>query len=123
MQLSRLILLCDDEFVTDLIPVYGVVYMKEGLHKQFPWWIRRFALSGYDYSYPDFNVPHVTETTMIGVPLTGKAHLYRLSIFGQRWIEDVNRELVSTFPPVGEVSVQGDDYTPDIDLMRVLQNV
>lgn len=122
MELSALILLYDDEFEVPLEGIYGVVYMVPEAVKEFPWWIRRFS---FDDRYPesDFVVPKPGKSTVIGVPLSETAHRYRMAIFGQRWIEDVNREIVSTFPPVNEVSVQGDDYVPDIDLMRILQNV
>lgn len=123
MELSRIILLYDDEFEVPLETVYGVVYMVPGLTKQFPWWIRRFCFEGYDYPQPDFEILDTGVSSTVGIPLNKKAHEYRKSIFGQRWIEDLNREIVSTFPPLSEVSVQGDDYTPDLDLMRILQNV
>lgn len=122
MELSALILLYDDKFEVPLEGIYGVVYMVPEAAKEFPWWIRRFSFDGR-YPEPDFVVPKPGKSTVIGVPLSETAHLYRMAIFGQRWIEDVNREIVSTFPPVNEVSVQGDDYVPDIDLMRILQNV
>lgn len=122
MELSAIILLYDDEFEVPLEGIYGVVYMIPGLTKQFPWWIRRFSFAEH-YPMPDFAVPNPGKSTVIGTQLSEKAHTYRMAIFGQRWIEDVNREIVSTFPLVNEVSVQGDDYVPDIDLMRILQNV
>ena len=123
MELSRIILLYNDEFEIPLETVYGVVYMVPGLTKQFPWWIRRFCFEGYDYKLPDFEVVGTGVSSVVGIPLTEKAHEYRKSIFGQRWIEDLNYEIVSTFPPLRGVSVQGDDYTLDLDLMRILQNV
>ncbi len=124
MELSRIILLYDDQFeVEPLTTVYGVVYMTPGLTKEFPWWIRRFCFDSYDYPNPDFFVVGRGVSEMIGIPLSEKAHTYRVSIFGQRWIEDVDAEIVSTFPPLREVSVQGDDYVPDSDLMKLLQNV
>lgn len=124
MELSRLILLYDDDFhVEDLTQIYGVVYMNYALKKQFPWWIRRFSIDGEYYAKASFDVPNPGVSTVIGVPLSKTAHEYRQAIFGQRWIEDVNYEIVSTFPPVREVSVQGDDAALDIDLMRILQNV
>ena len=123
MELSRIILLYNDEFEIPLETVYGVVYMVPGLTKQFPWWIRRFCIEGYDYNSPDFEVVGTGVSSVVGTPLTENAHEYRKSIFGQRWIEDLNYEIVSTFPPLRGVSVQGDDYTLDSDLMRILQNV
>lgn len=123
MELSAIILLYDDEFDAPLESVYGVVYMVPGLTKEFPWWIRRFCFDGYDYPKPDFYVDRTGVSTVIGIPLSKTAHEYRKAIFGQRWIESVNYEIVSTFPPLSEISVQGDDYVPDLDLMRVLQDV
>ena len=123
MELSAIIVLYDDKFDVPLEGVYGVVYMIPGLTKQFPWWVRRYSFGDYIYPKPDFPVIDTGFSTVIGKPLSETAHRYRMCIFGQRWIEDVNHKIVSTFPPFSEVSVQGDDYITDLDLMKVLQNV
>lgn len=122
MELSKIILLHNDDFETSLEDTYGVVYMLPGLNKKYPWWIRKFSYDG-KFPLPDFEVPQTKISCTIGVPLSGTAHKYRIAIFGQRWIEDLNMGLVSLLPSVKEVNVQGDDYIKNIDIMRVLQHV
>lgn len=122
MELSKIILLHDDSFETSLEDTYAVVYMKSGLNKKYPWWIRKFSYGG-EFPEPDFNVPPTNVSTAIGIPMSATAHKYRLAIFGQRWIEDLNMEIISTLPPVNETNMQGDNYIPNIEIMKVLQHV
>lgn len=123
MELSRLIVLYDDypELDVPLETVYGVVYMNDNIDRIFPWWIKCYGI-GHEKLPVEFGILP-KRNSVIGTPLSPTAHTYRKAIFGQRWIENLNMDIVSQFPSLEEIHIQGNDYIPDISLMKAFQNV
>lgn len=123
MELSRIIILKDeyDDLDVSFETVFGVVYLNPSIERKFPWWVKPYG-DAYNPIPSEFGLLP-TENTVIGIPLSLTAHLYRISVFGQRWIEELNHDVISKISKIDEVHIQGRDYIPDIILMELLQNV
>lgn len=123
MELSRLIVLYDEypELDVQLETVYGVVYMSNNICRRFPWWIKLYGI-GHEEIPDEFDILP-KRNSVIGIPLSPTAHAYRKAVFGQRWVENLNMDIVSQFPPMDEIHIQGNDYIPDILLMKAFQSV
>lgn len=103
----------------DYTEVYAIHFLKE-IAQPIPWYVLQFGNNKLPAPLFISNIEGI-----YGIPLSKRAHLARVAINGQRWMEDISDELIYLLQefPLSEQSTVGDDCPPPEELYKFISKL